>query len=146
MEQVVKIEIARRRGGSSGKESDDRYYYPFWIGTVIASMERLFVKPREIRYQVVCNAIKEEVIVLRAIPQTRVINARKDKVLSCVIPECEFTERIMKTAQKERIDKQFMFGEPDKKSGDIRLIYIPVIKKTDGDNEYYINELTGQVI
>ena len=129
------------------------YYHPYWVGRVRTSTERGFYKqPKVIYYEVVCNARKkEDFIVLRSIPPMMAIDCEGIEVLDHDLKEAEFMH-IVENAKEERIDKQFMFGKPDKETQEVRMVYIPVIKlkirkKNNAKfSEFYVNRITGQIM
>lgn len=126
-------------------------FYPYWIGQVYTRKERLYVKPKELYYHVVCDARDNTYVVLPRIPDTKTIErVDDDSILPISLKLNSFMNEIIKDAIKNNINKQFIFGQPFSKVEDCKIIYIPgfVIGILDSVNnekeEYFINAFTGE--
>lgn len=126
------------------------YYYPYWIGEVYTKKARFLFKPKEINYYVVCDARHNGYLVLRGLPELHEI-ACDDKYILPAVVDLNSMNEVIEDAQKDSIDRKFIFGPPDKEIRNIYLTHIPVLmvkvrKKETGEfNKYFINALSGAV-
>lgn len=129
---------------------EDGYFYPYWIGEVYTRKARFLFKPKEITFFVICDAVHNDYIVLRGLPKLEEV-AYDEKYILPPLVNRQGMEKVIVGANKDRIDRQFIFGAPYKEIRDIFLTHIPgsIIKvrnkETREFNRFFVNSLTGEV-
>src|SRR5665647_1623253 len=157
IKKALKFRANRKKAFSNKKikakdcKFEGIFYYPYWIGQVYTSKERMNFNPKELHFEVVCDAIDETYIVLRNIPKTEKIECADNAVLPFSLKLEDFKNRIIEDAKVTRNNKQFIFGKPFSSTERCKMIYIPggviqvVDNMTNEREKFYINAYTGEV-